>query len=753
MNTRTAHLFLAAVVLVTTAGGVVWLRDPSSARIWWAAATVLAILPAVWWVIDDLRARRFGADVLAVLALVGTLAVGEYLAGAVVAVMIGTGHALDEYARRRAHRDLSALLERAPRHAQVREGGDLRQVEVDAVEPGDVVVVRAGEVVPVDAVLLADATFDESALTGEPEPAARLRGERVRSGVVAVGVAVDLRATATARDSTYAGVVRLAEEAAATSAPIVRIADRIAAVFLPVAVAVAGLAVLMTGEWDRAVAVLVTATPCPLLLAVPVAITAGMSRSSRNGVVLRDGRALEALGSARIAVLDKTGTVTMGRPVVVDVVPAPGWTTHRVLATAAAVEQLSAHALASAVVEAARTAGVPFEPAQDVRERPGHGVHGRVGSSEVFVGDHDGALAEDWEHAVAGRALLDASTPVWVKADGRFVGAVLLRDPVRREAARTVRRLRSAGLRRVVMLTGDRLAVAQDVALLLGLDDVVARCAPEDKVARVREERAGGVTVMVGDGINDAPALAAADVGVALGNKGSAAAAQAADAIILDDRIDRLADGVDIAARARRIATQSAASGMGLALVAMGFAAFGLLPAVGGALVQEAIDSAVILYSLRALLPPRRAKLRSATTRLLARFDAEHAGLREARDAVREAADSLRTGMSVEADEAVHRAHRLLTDRLLPHERAEEHELYPALAAEFGDQEATVTMSRGHAEIERLARRLGRHLSESGGMSADQVDDLRATLYGLDAVLRLHFAQEEEGYFVLAEPR
>jgi heavy metal translocating P-type ATPase len=753
VKARAGHLFLTAVVLATAVGGVVWFQDPDDARIWWAAATAAAVVPAVWWVVEDLRAKRFGADVLAVLALVGTLVVGEYLAGAVVAVMVGTGHALDEYARRRARRDLSALLERAPRHTHVRQADGLRQVEVDDVVPGDEVVVRPGEVVPVDAVLLGDATFDESALTGEPEPVARLRGERVRSGVVAVGSAIDLEATATASESTYAGVVRLAEEAAAASAPIVRVADRIAAVFLPVAVVVAGLAAMVSGELSRAVAVLVTATPCPLLLAVPIAITAGMSRAARAGVVLRDGQALEALGSARIAVLDKTGTVTVGRPVVVDVVPAPGWTPPGVLGIAAAVERMSTHVLASAVVEAAKTAGLRVEPASDVHERPGHGVHGHVGASEVFVGDHGGELTEDWEHSVAGRARLDAATVVWVRADEKFVGAVLMRDPLRRDAARTVRRLRAAGLRRVVMLTGDRPSVAQDAAELLGLDDVVARCTPEDKVAHVREERSGGVTVMVGDGINDAPALAAADVGVALGNRGSAAAAQAADAIILDDRIGRLADGVEIATRARRIATQSAASGMGLALVAMGFAAFGLLPAVGGALVQEAIDVAVIVYSLRALLPPRRTKLRPGTAGLLERFDAEHVALHEVREAVREAADGLRVGVTDDAVKAVRRAHRLLIERLLPHERAEEHELYPALSVEFGDQNATVTMSRGHAEIERLVRRLGRHLAEPGGMTETQVDDLRATLYGLDAVLRLHFAQEEEGYFVLAEPR
>ncbi|WP_439657838.1 heavy metal translocating P-type ATPase [Lentzea sp. HUAS TT2] len=743
--------FLVLVVTLTVVGGGLWFWQPGAARVCWAAATVTALLPAVTWVVADLRAKRFGADVLAVLALAGTLVVGEYLAGAMVAVMLGTGHALDSFAQRRARRDLSALLDRAPRFAQVRVGDDLRQVPVDEVVPGDVVAVRPGEVVPVDAVLLTDGEFDESALTGEPLAVHRPRGDRVRSGVVAAGAAVELRATAAAADSTYAGVLRLAEQAAASTAPIVRIADRIAAFFLPLALGVAVVAAVLARDPVRAVAVLVTATPCPLLLAVPVAITAGMSRASRAGVVMRDGQALEALGHVRIAVLDKTGTVTEGHPAVVEVVPAPGWDTERVLGVAAAVEQLSTHVLAAAVVEAAATAGLRPPPALDVREEPGRGVTGSVGGRVVVVGRRDESGGAEWERAVVARAALDAATAVWVEVDGQVAGAVLLRDPVRRDAVRTVRRLRAAGLRRIVMLTGDRTAVAQDVAGMLGFDDVVARCTPQDKVDRVRTENTAGLTVMVGDGINDAPALAAAGVGVALGNRGSSAAVEAADAIILDDRIDRLADGVEIAARARRIATQSAMWGMGLALAAMGLAAFGLLAPVGGAVVQEAIDAAVILHSLRALLPVRRLKLSADTTRLLQRFDAEHEDLRAARETVRFAADELRAGPTEEALAAVRRAHELMVTSVLPHEHAEEVELYPALAAEFGDAESTVTMSRGHAEIERLTRRLGRHLTGWEGSSSGGVDDLRATLYGLDAVLRLHFAQEEEAYFALAD--
>lgn len=747
MRSRFESAFLVVVAALLGAGGVLWWLDWSAAALVWGAATAVAAVPALVWAAADLRAGRFGADLLAVLALVGTLVVGEYLAGAVVAVMLGTGRALDAYAQRRARRDLNALLERAPRQARLRTDEGVRVVPVEEVRPDDDVVVGPGEIVPVDASLLGDAVFDESALTGEPVPVERARGERVRSGVVVAGGSVDLRAVATAEDSTYAGVLRLAEQAAVGSAEVVRVADRVATVFLPVALAVAAIAALVAQDLTRAVAVLVTATPCPLLLAVPVAITAGMSRAARSGVVVRDGRALESLGHARTVLLDKTGTVTEGHPVVVEVVPAPGWDSQRVLDAAAAVEQLSTHVLADAVVVAASAAGRHPVAAERVEERAGWGVRGEVGGAEVFVGKV--AELPGWARAVASRAALDAATVTWVTVDGDVVGGLLVRDRIRRDAARTVRRLRAAGLGRVVMLTGDRPDVAQDVAGLLGFDDVVANCSPADKVARVRSEP--GVVVMVGDGINDAPAVAAADVGVALGSRSSTAAAQAADAVILDDRIDRLADAVEIAARARRIATQSAVTGMGLALVAMAFAAVGLLPPVLGAVTQEAIDAAVILNALRVLLPSHRLRVRPSTEALLRRFDAEHDDLRTVLHAVRSAGDDLRAGTTPAALGSARHAYDLVTRVLLPHERAEEHELYPALSAEFGGPDSTAPMSRGHAEIERLTRRVGRHLAVPGGPGPDQVEDLRATLYGLHAVLRLHFAQEEENYFVLAE--
>ncbi|MEV4603381.1 heavy metal translocating P-type ATPase [Amycolatopsis sp. NPDC049253] len=739
---------LVAVVALLLAGGILWFSGVAGAGACWAAATIVALAPTAWWVARDLRARRWGADSLAVLALASTLAVGEFLAGAVIAVMVATGRMLESGARRRAGRDLTALLDRAPRVAHVRAGSELRSVPVGDVREGDQVVVLPGEVVPVDGQLPAGGLFDESALTGEPLPVSRPADDTVHSGVVNAGAAVEVRATASARDSTYAGVVRLAETAAAHTAPVARLADRAAVWFLPAALTLAGLAWLLTGVVDRAVAVLVTATPCPLLLAVPIAVTAGMSRASRAGVVVKDGAALESLGRARVLLLDKTGTITVGRPDVVDVICAPGVVAEEALRLAASVEFYSPHVLAAAVVRAAETAGVERQPGGDVREEPGTGVSGRVGGHAVRVGRWPAARAVPaWAESAARRGRLDLATVLWVDRDGEPIAALLAKDRVRPDAARTMRRLRAAGITSIRLLTGDRVDNAREVAALLELDDVRAEATPGDKLEVVAAARATGLTVMTGDGINDAPALAAADVGVALGSRGATAAAQAADAVILDDRLARLADAAEIARRSRRLAVQSALAGIGLSFVAMVAAAFGLLPPVWGALVQEAIDVAVIVNALRALRVPGAAD--PAPARLVRRFETEHERLRPALVAIRQAADAL-GGPTAEADHVVRRARDVLFRQILPHEAAEEHELYPALAGPLGGVEGTVTMSRTHTEIARLARRLDRHLQESPEMiQPDQVDDLRATLYGLDAVLTLHFTQEEEAFFTL----
>ncbi|MGV9904714.1 heavy metal translocating P-type ATPase [Streptomyces sp. NPDC003388] len=749
-------VLLALTAAALIAGGIAWLAGARAlAGGFWAAGTVIAIVPATAWMVDALRRGRAGVDLIAVLALAGTLATREYLAGALIALMLSTGRWLDAAAERRASHDLRHLLEHAPRSARRRTGDRIDTVSLAEVGIGDLLVVGPGEVVPVDGrVDSGSALLDESVLTGESLHVERIAGDSVRSGGVNAGSAFDLRATATEQDSTYAEIVRLARQAGAQNAPVVRLADRYAAWFLPLSLAVAGLAWLISGSAVRAVAVLVVATPCPLLLAAPVAIVSGLSRAARQGVVVRDGAALETLGRARTLVLDKTGTLTTGRPRVLDIAAAPGRTPDEVLTLAASVDQYSPHVLAQALTDEAHARRLPLLPAHDVTEEPGRGATGRVGTTTVGVGRHDVHPLPGWARTADNRAALDGAAVAWVTVDGRLTGAVLLRDPLRTDAPRTIRRLRQAGIRRVLMLTGDRTEPAQEIAAVLGLDDLHARQSPADKVAAVRAERERAVTVMVGDGVNDAPALAAADVGVAMGARGSSASSEAADVILTTDRVDHLADASVIAVRARHIAVQSALAGMTMSLAAMVAAAFGLLPPAAGALLQEGIDVTVILNALRALRLDRSARVcvEPATQQLLHRFAGEHDDLRDVVEAVRQAADLLSDTTGPDALRTVRHVDRLLEERLLPHEQAEENDLYPALAAALGGPETTATMSRAHTEIHRLARRIGTHLQladAEGGLQPGQLDDLRACLYGLHSVLRLHFIQEEENYFSL----
>ncbi|MFW3113485.1 heavy metal translocating P-type ATPase [Mycobacterium haemophilum DSM 44634] len=750
------RMLLAATLGALIAGSISWLVGARGvAEICWAAGTVAAIAPSVWWVVSALRRGRLGVDIVAVLSLVGALAVREYLAGALIGVMLATGRALETAAEGRAAKDLRSLLDRAPRRARRRRPAGVVTVSLDEVVVGDVLVIGPGEMVPVDARIISEyATLDESVLTGESARIERRSGQEVRSGAINAGAAVEICATATARDSTYAGIVALAQEAAAETAPVVRLADRIAAWFVPLTLSAAGLAWLFAGSAERAVAVLVVATPCPLLLAAPVAIVSGLSRASRLGVVIRGGGPLEILGRATTLVLDKTGTLTTGRPRGTDVVVGPGWTPPEVVRIAASADQFSPHVLATALVDEAAKHGLSLTLPTDVVDDAGKGITATVDGHRVTVGNH--ALPSDppqWAVAVLSRARFDGAVVVWVNIDGELAGAILLIDPVRPDAPRTIRRLRAAGITRLIMLTGDRPAPAEQIGAVLGLDEVRAQQSPTDKVAGVRAEKSRAVTAMVGDGVNDAPALAAASVGIAMGAHGSSASSEAADIVLTTNRLDRVADAMTIARRARRIALQSAITGMGMSLAAMGFAAMGLLPPAIGALLQEGIDVAVILNALRALHGDSETPALGAKTEdLIRRFSAEHDRMRDDLSMLRGAGQQLASGDRAAALASLRRADAFLRQTLLPHEHAEDRRLYPALARPLGSPEATATMSRMHAEIDRLARRLHAHVEVadgSDGIRDEQVDDLLACLYGLHALLSLHFIQEEENFFVL----
>ncbi|HYL52718.1 MAG TPA: heavy metal translocating P-type ATPase [Acidimicrobiia bacterium] len=762
-STGARRSFEAVLLVVATAGlavgGLLHLAGlGGAAHTVWAMTTVLGLAPAGWWVIDAARRGRLGVDVLAVLALVGTLVVGEYLAGAVITVMLASGRTLEARAAARARQELRLLLERAPRIVHRYAGERLTSPALAEVRPGDLLLVQPGEVVPVDGRVERDfAVLDESALTGEPLPVQHGAGDAIRSGVVNAGGPFDLRATTSAGESTYAGIVRLVSEAEASSAPFVRLADRYAGVFLFVSLALAAAASAISGDLVRAVAVLVVATPCPLILAAPVAIVSGLSRAARRGVVIKGGGALEQLARGEILLFDKTGTITAGKPTVTEVVAADAMSSDDILRLAASLDQVSPHVLAAAVVRAARARSLALSLPSDVEEVPGHGVRGIVDNHKVAVGKASWVAAPPntrWVRSVRRRAELDGSLTVFVQVDGVPVGAMMLDDPIRTDAARTIRQVRRDGIRRIVMVTGDREETAQTVGAVIGVDEVLAERTPAEKVDAVRLEQRSGSTIMVGDGINDAPALALADVGVAVGARGATASSEAADVVLTVDRLDRLGEAVAIARRSRRIALESVLAGIGMSLLAMFVAAVGYLPPVWGAALQELIDVAVILNALRALKDTGGAvRLRTDEAMLTRRFSAEHTTLRPDVAHIRTVADALDLSRPAESLAMVREIQRFLVEELDPHEQAEDATLYPVLARVLGGKDPTGTMSRAHVEISHLIRRLGRIIDDidPAGPDEDDIFELRRLLYGLHAILQLHFAQEDEGYLSLAD--
>jgi heavy metal translocating P-type ATPase len=748
MFTASRRLLLLAVLALLLAGVALWLLPHADgARIAWTLASlpVAALVARDTW--RALRGGAAGVDIIALLAILGALALDESFTAALVALMVAGGTALEEYAQGRARGEISALLARVPRIAHRIEGDALHDIATDEVRPGQLLLVKPGEIVPVDGTVhLDDALLDESALTGEPLPVARPPGTLARSGGVNAGPPFRLRATATAEDSTYAAIVRLVSAAEGERAPLVRLADRWALWFLPLTLAIAGLAWLWHGEAQVALAVLVVATPCPLILAAPVALVCGVSRAARHGIIVKGGAALERLARVATVLFDKTGTLTTGTPVLDAVEPLPGFTHDDVLALAASLDQASQHAVANAVVAAARAHGLALSLPEEVREVPGGGVAGRVAGRDVAVGGASMLAALGMAPPDTGTAArLAAASPAaaWVAIDGRVAGVLLLADRIRPEAPRALRALREAGITRIVMVSGDRAGPAEAVGQVLGLDAVRAECSPEGKIDVVRAERATAPPVMmVGDGINDAPALAVSDIGVAMGARGAAAAAQAADVVLLVDRIDRIATAVVVARDAHRIARQSIAVGMGLSLAAMAVAAAGLLPPAIGAVLQEGIDVAVILNALRALGGRRIAAL--PTQAAVAQVLDDHVRLRALLARMRRTADALHAGTSPDRD-ALRAIAAALQGLLLPHQQAEEQATFPELARRLGGADPLGAMTRMHEAIAELAARYAALVAGLETAASDaEIRELRRLLHVMDAVIALHLAMEED---------
>ena len=752
-------LYLGASLIGIAAGGAFHLAGRhQAAEIAWAITTAVGIVPIAWEVLSGIVRREAGIDLIAVLAMVGALAFGEEFAGALIAFMLATGRSLEGFAEHRAHAELSALLARAPRIAHRYEGERLEDVPVEEVRAGDRLIVKQGEVVPVDGILEAvTAVFDESALTGESRPVERSRGEPIRSGAVNASASFALRAVATAAESTYAGIIRLVEQAEREKAPFVRLADRYALLFIPVTLVIAGSAWLITGDPVRALAVLVVATPCPLILAVPIAIVAGISRAAKRGVIVKGGGALETLARGTVLLFDKTGTLTAGSPDLADIETFGDHGADEVLRLAAGLDQVSPHVLAAAIVSAARRRDITLGFPADVHEEPGQGIRGTIEGHEVALGRAawvaGGQPLPPRARDLRRRTAMEGASCVFVAIDGSVAGALVLDDPIRPDTPRVIRALRRAGIKRVIMVTGDHPDVAESVGISIGVDRILSERDPADKVDAVKAEGETGVTIMVGDGVNDAPALAAADVGVAMGARGATASSEAADVVLVVDRLDRVAEALRIARRSRGIAMQSVFAGMTLSFAAMFLGAFGILRPVGGALVQEAIDVVVILNALRALRGDRRWRGQAGPgSQVGQRFQAEHREFAPHLQRIRTVADRLDTYGPPEARAELERIRWFLLERLPQHEKEEEAAVYPVVAKLMGGEDPMGSMERAHMEIEHLARLFGALVSDLPveGPGPEDLVDLRRVLYGLHAVLRLHFAQEEEAYSWLA---
>jgi heavy metal translocating P-type ATPase len=742
---------LAAGVAARTAG------RSDLADLCWTLATAPVVAGLAISIVRDFLAGRLGVDAIALVSMSAALALRQPLAGAVVALMYSGGNVLEEIAVARAERDLRLLVDRAPREAHRRIGDRIQEVPISDVAVGDQLLVRVGEIVPVDGIVTSSAaTIDESALTGEPIPVVKARAAAVRSGSLNAGETFELTVSAAAGESTYAGIVRLVTAAHTAKAPFVRLADRYALIFLPVTLVLAFVAWLISGDLIRSLAVLVAATPCPLILAAPVAFIAGVAQAARRGILVKGGGPLEALARAHTVLFDKTGTLTVGGARLLSIEVAPGENADEVLMLGASLEQASHHVVARAIVEAGAERALRLKVPGEVRESIGSGLQGVIDGRRVAAGSRDmifpGGHVSEWASRAIRRASWRSALTVFVAVEGRPIGALLLADDLRADTPRAIRMMREAGVARMVMVTGDRAAAAQAIGAALDLDAVLADRVPSDKVDAVRSEQRLNPTIMVGDGINDAPALASADVGIALGARGASASSEAADVVILADRLDRVGEAIVIARRARRIAVESIVAGMGLSVLAMLAAVLGWLTPVPAAIVQEVIDVTVILNALRALTPAYSYAARHMTAAAGRELHRNHVSLIGNLDRLRSIVDTLDDATSQSGAALIAEANKVVQEQVVAHERDDEGNVYPQLSSILKESHGLSAMSRAHREILHLARLLARVVEDLPTEKVDRylIRDAQRIIEAIETLVRMHTAQEEDIYDAVA---
>ncbi|MFM9918412.1 heavy metal translocating P-type ATPase [Lacisediminihabitans sp. H27-G8] len=595
---------VSLTVFVGIVGMIFWFFGQVDITRWLFSIFALAVaaIEAVEMA-KQLRKGIVGIDILAIVAIVATVLVGEFFASIIIVLMVSGGRALEDFAQGRARRELDALLDREPQvaHRTHADSDDIDDIPAGEVVVGDLILVRSGEVVPVDGQLVsASAAFDESSLTGESLPVTRVAGETVLSGSVNGVTATTIVATALARDSQFQAIVALVEAASSNRAPVVRLADRYAIPFTVISLLIGAVAWFVSGDPVRFAEVLVLATPCPLVLAAPVAFMGGMSRAAHHGIIVKGGGVLETLARVRTAVFDKTGTLTIGAPTVTRILPREPWNETQLLARVASAERFSSHVLAASLVASAEDRGLVLPSAENAVEVAAQGVSATIDGQRIEIGTL--AFAAAAAPGVEAVDLAAGELAIYIAIGGRFAGVVVASDPVRDNAHSTIEQLGMLGVHETVMLTGDANATAAHVASAVGISQFTADCLPIDKVAAVRDIAARPV-LMIGDGVNDAPVLAAADVGIAMGARGATAASESAAAVILIDDISVVALAVRIGQDTVRIALQSIWLGIALSIGLMLIAAFGVIPATLGAGIQEVVDLATILNALRAIRP------------------------------------------------------------------------------------------------------------------------------------------------------